>query len=299
MKHARFKRELPLHLMLLPAVAFVLVFSYGPLVGLVMAFQDFRPDLGWFKSPFVGLANFQFLFMYPGSVQALFNTIYIAFFKGVFGLLTPLCVALLLNELRSVGYRRTLQTVIYLPHFLSWVILSGILIDVLSPTSGIVNGLLGVFGMEPIFFLGDAKWFPNVVIISDIWKEFGFNSVVFFAALTGIDPSLYESAVVDGAGHWRRLWHITLPCLRGMIVMLALLNLGNILNAGFDQVFNLYSPVVYSTGDIIDTMIYRIGMQNALYSVAAAAGFFKSIVSFVLLSGSYYLAYKLADYRIF
>ncbi len=299
MKLARLKRELPLHMMLLPAVVFVLIFSYGPLIGLVMAFQDFRPDLGWFKSPFVGLANFQFLLIMPGSVQTLFNTIYIAFFKGIFGLITPLCVALLLNELRSVGYRRALQTIIYLPHFLSWVILSGILIDVLSPTSGIVNAVIKMFGLKPIFFLGDAKWFPNVVIISDIWKEFGFNSVVFFAALTGIDPSLYESAIVDGAGHWKRLWHITLPSLRGMIVMLALLNLGNILNAGFDQVFNLYSPVVYSTGDIIDTLVYRTGIQNALYSVAAAAGFFKSIVSLLLLSSSYYLAYKFADYRIF
>lgn len=299
MKLRAFKRELPLHLMLLPSVVVVLIFSYGPLIGLVMAFQDFQPDKGWFHSPWVGMANFQFLLLLPGSVKSLWNTMYIAFLKGVFGLITPLIVALLLNELRSLRYKRTLQTVLYLPHFLSWVILSGILIDVLSPSSGVLNMGLKLFGIEPIFFLGNNTWFPIIAVVSDIWKEFGFNSVVFLAALTGIDPTYYEAAIIDGAGHMRRLWHITLPSLRNMLVMLALLNLGNILNAGFDQIFNLYSAVVYESGDIIDTFVYRLGVRDAMYSVAAAAGFFKSIVSLVLLSSSYYLAYKFADYRIF
>ena len=299
MRTKRLMSERPLHLMLLPAVIIVLVFSYGPIVGLTMAFQDFQPAKGWFGSPWVGLANFEFLFLLPGSMEALRNTIYIAFLKGLFGLLTPLAVALMLNELRSIRYKRVLQTVLYLPHFLSWVILSGILIDVLSPASGLTSGIMRSLGLEPVFFLGDNRWFPIVAVGSDIWKEFGFNSVVFLAALTGIDPSLHEAAVMDGAGHLRRLWHITLPGLRNMLVMLALLNLGNILNAGFDQIFNLYSPVVYESGDIIDTFVYRIGIQDAQYGVAAAAGFFKSIVSMVLLSSSYWLAYKFADYRIF
>jgi putative aldouronate transport system permease protein len=299
MKSHAFKRELPLHLMLLPAVVVVLIFSYGPLAGLVMAFQDFQPDKGWFHSPWVGMANFQFLLMLPGSVQSLWNTMYIAFLKGLFGLITPLIAALMLNELRNLHYKRTLQTILYLPHFLSWVILSGILIDVLSPSSGVINLFLKMLGIQPIFFLGDNTWFPIVAVASDIWKEFGFNSVVFLAALTGIDPTYYEAAIIDGAGHMRRLWHITMPSLRNMLVMLALLNLGNILNAGFDQIFNLYSAVVYQSGDIIDTFVYRLGVRDAMYSVAAAAGFFKSIVSLLLLSTSYYLAYKFADYRIF
>lgn len=299
MKLRIFKKELPLHLMLLPSVIVVLIFSYGPIAGLVMAFQDFQPAVGWFGSPWIGLANFQFLLMLPGALQTLWNTIYIAFLKGLFGLITPLIAALLLNELRSVHYKRTLQTILYLPHFLSWVILSGILIDVLSPSSGILNGMLKSLGLPTIFFLGDNHWFPIVAVTTDIWKEFGFNSVVFLAALTSIDPTYYDAAVVDGAGHMRRLWHITMPNLKNMLVMLALLNLGNILNAGFDQIFNLYSPVVYQSGDIIDTFVYRTGINDALYSVAAAAGFFKSIVSLLLLSSSYYLAYKFADYRIF
>ncbi len=299
MRTKRLMNERPLHLMLLPAVMIVLVFSYGPIMGLTMAFQDFQPAKGWFGSPWVGFDNFSYLFLLPGSVTAFINTVYIAFLKGVFGLVAPLMAALMLNELRSLRYKRTLQTIIYLPHFLSWVILSGILIDVLSPSSGIVSTVMKSFGLDTIFFLGDNKWFPIVAVGSDIWKEFGFNSVVFLAALTGIDPSLHEAAVVDGAGHLRRLWHITLPGLRNMLVMLALLNLGNILNAGFDQIFNLYSPVVYESGDIIDTFVYRIGIQDAQYGVAAAAGFFKSIVSLVLLSSSYWLSYKFADYRIF
>jgi putative aldouronate transport system permease protein len=299
MKFHIFKKELPLHVMLLPSVLVVLIFSYGPIAGLVMAFQDFQPAVGWFGSPWTGLDNFKYLLMLPGSMQSLWNTIYIAFMKGFFGLLAPLAAALMLNELRLVHYKRTLQTILYLPHFLSWVILSGILIDVLSPSSGIVNSFLKLFGIQPIFFLGDNTWFPIVAVTSDLWKEFGFNSVVFLAALTGIDPTLYDAAVVDGAGHIRRLRHITMPSLQNMLVMLALLNLGNILNAGFDQIYNLYSPVVYQSGDIIDTFVFRTGIRDAQYSVAAAAGFFKSLVSLLLLSSSYYLAYRFADYRIF
>ncbi len=299
MKHGTTRRELPLHLMLMPAALAVLVFCYGPLAGLVMAFQNFQPDKGWFGSSFVGLANFRYLLLLPGSVQSVWNTITIAAGKGIFGLLTPLAIALLLNELRNLRYKRTLQTMLYLPHFLSWVILSGILIDVLSPTGGIINAALKLVGIKPVFFLGDNHWFRGVAIVTDIWKEFGFNSIVFLAAIAGVDLALYDAAIVDGAGHLRRLWHVTLPSLRGIIVVLALLNFSEILNAGFDQIFNLYSPIVYQSGDIIDTFVYRTGIQNAQYSVAAAAGFFKSIVSLLLLSSSYWLAYRFADYRIF
>ena len=292
-------KEMPLHLMLLPAVILTLIFRYGPIIGNVMAFQDFQPAKGWFGSPWIGLENFKFLLMLPGSLKVLRNTIIISFLKGFCGLLAPLIAALMLNELRNIHFKKSLQTILYLPHFLSWVILSGILIDVLSPSGGIVNGILKAFGIKPIFFLGNTTWFPIVAVLSDVWKEFGFGSVIFLAALSGIDPTYYDAAIVDGAGHIRRLWHITLPNLRNILVMLALLNLGNILNAGFEQIFNIYSPVVYETGDIIDTFVYRIGMRDALYSVAAAAGLFKSVVSLTLLSTSYYLAYKFADYRIF
>jgi putative aldouronate transport system permease protein len=173
------------------------------------------------------------------------------------------------------------------------------MIDLLSPSSGIVNGLLKSFGLEPIFFLGDNKWFPVTLIGSDVWKNFGYGTIVFMAAVTGIDPGLYEAATIDGANRWKKAWHITLPGMRMVIVLLSVLSLGQLLNAGFDQVFNLYSPQVYESGDILDTFVYRIGLLDAQYGVATAVGLFKSIVSFVLIAGSYFFAYRFAKYRIF
>ena len=192
-----------------------------------------------------------------------------------------------------------MQTLIYLPYFLSWVILSGVLLDILSPSQGIVNQLLQGIGIKPIFFLGDNRWFPFTLVISNEWKEFGFSTIVYIAAILGINPSLYEAAVVDGASRWRQTWHITLPGMAPIIVLMATLSVGNILNAGFEQVFNLYSPIVYQSGDIIDTFVYRIGMVDAQYGVATAVGLFKSVISFILISLSYVLAYRFANYRIF
>ena len=293
------KRATSYHLMLAPSVLFVLVFSYGPMVGIVIAFQKFNPVQGFFHSPWLGLDNFRYVALLPDAFQVLWNTIFIAFMKIVIGFAVPIVVALLLNETRSAGFKRTIQTVVYLPHFLSWVILSGIIIDILSPSSGIVNTMLKAMGRPPIFFLGNARWFPWVLILSDTWKEFGFGTVIYLAALAGIDPALYEAAMIDGAGRWRRMLSVTLPGLSTTIVLLATLSLGNVLNAGFDQVFNLYSPIVYSTGDIIDTYVYRLGLLDAQYGVASAVGLFKSVVSFLFIVVSYRLAYRLASYTIF
>jgi putative aldouronate transport system permease protein len=191
------------------------------------------------------------------------------------------------------------QTTIYLPYFLSWVVLGGILIDILSPSGGIVNAALKSVGIQPIFFLGDNDWFPGTLVASDIWKNFGYGTIVYLAAITGIDPGLYEAATIDGANRWHKVWHITLPGMRMVIVLLSVLSLGQLLNAGFDQVFNLYSPQVYESGDILDTFVYRIGLLDAQYGVATAVGFFKSLVSLILISGSYFVAYRFAKYRIF
>lgn len=182
---------------------------------------------------------------------------------------------------------------------LSWIILGGILIDILSPSQGIVNQVLGLFGIEPIYFLGDNKWFPFTIVATDVWKEFGFNTIVYLAALTSINPALYEAALIDGANRWKQTLYVTLPGMLPIIVLLATLSLGNVLNAGFDQIFNLYSPSVYETGDILDTLVYRTGLEQAQYSVATAIGLFKSVVSFVMVSVSYFLAYRLVNYRIF
>lgn len=235
----------------------------------------------------------------PGALTALRNTISIAFWKIILSLVVPIVVAILLNEVRSSKFRRTVQTAIYLPYFMSWVIFSGVLLDILSPSSGIVNRFLNMLGMNSIFFLGDNRYFQSTIIWTDIWKGFGFGTIVYLAAITGIDQSLYEAATMDGAGRFRKMWHITLPGMRMIIVLMAVLSLGNILNAGFDQIWNLISPQVYETGDVIDTFIYRIGMIDAQFGPATAMGVFKSAVSCFFISVSYYLAYKLFDYRVF
>ena len=228
--------------MLLPGVLLMLVFCYYPMVGIVIAFQKYIPTKGFFKSKFVGLEHFEYLFQLPNLDQLLWNTVFIATMKIAAGLTVPLVFALLLNEVRKAAFKRTVQTFVYLPHFLSRVILGGVLIDVLSPSTGIVNAFTGIFGLKPIFFLGDERWFPYMMVVSDVWKEFGFSTIVFLAAITSISPALYEAAFVDGASRWKQTWHVTLPGMLSIIVLMATLSLGNVLNAGFDQIFNLYGP---------------------------------------------------------
>jgi putative aldouronate transport system permease protein len=277
----------------------VLIFSYGPMVGIVMAFQRVLPGRGIFGSPWVGFDNFTFVLGMPNFFQVVWNTIFISGLKGIMGVFVPVTVALMLNNVTSHLFKRSVQTIVYLPHFLSWIILAGIFVDILSPSEGVVNNLLKTVGMQPIFFLGDDKIFPFTMVATDIWKSFGFGTIIYLAALTDIDPTLYEAAVVDGASRWQQTWHITLPGIAGTIIMLTTLSLGNILNAGFDQIFNLYSPLVYRTGDIIDTLVYRTGIMNYQYGVATAVGLFKSVVSLLLIGIAYKLAAKFADYRIF
>lgn len=294
----KFYRQHPLHVMLIPGVVFALVFSYTPMVGIVIAFQRFLPVNGLFGSRWIGLDNFKFAFSLPDFSIVLSNTLTIASMKILAGLFVPIMIALLLNEVRIHFLKRSYQTLIYLPHFLSWVILGGILTDILS-LDGIINQFLRSVGIEQISFLSRNAWFPTVLIASDVWKEFGFNTIVYLAAITSVNPSLYEAAVIDGAGRGRQMWHVTLPGMRAIIALLATLSLGNVLNAGFDQVFNLYNPAVYASGDILDTFVYRIGMIDFQYGLATAIGMFKSVIAMLLISISYWTAYKLMNYRIF
>lgn len=284
--------------MLLPGYAWLFVFSIVPMFGLVMAFQDFNPGLGIFHSDWVGLANFKYLFSLSDSRTVFFNTVFIAVLKIIGNLIVPLVFALMLNELRGRFIKKSIQTIVYLPHFLSWVILAGILLDIFS-YHGPVNRIISLVGIKPILFFARADLFPGLVIGSDVWKEFGFNAVIYLAALTGINPSLYEAASIDGASRGQQLRHVTLPGISSTIVLLAVLDLGNVLNAGFDQIFNMYNPIVYSTGDVIDTWVYRSGLLNLQYSLATTAGLFKSVVGFLLITLSYYLADRFANYRIF
>jgi putative aldouronate transport system permease protein len=294
------QNEIPLHLMLLPGLAIIFIFSYLPLAGLIVGFQRFIPARGLLgNQQWVGLDNFRLVFSMPNTPNVIRNTVVIAFGKIALGLFIPMVVTLLLNELRSGGIKRVIQTIIYFPYFISWIVFAALLQDLLSPSSGLVNQFLGYFGVEPLFFLGDNRYFQGTVIITDTIKNFGYGTVVYMAAITGIDPNLYEAAEIDGAGRWRQTWHITLPGMQMVIVLMMVLSLGNVLNAGFNQIFNMYNQYVYETGDILDTMMYRMGLEQAIFGPSTAMGFFKSMVSLVFISLSYFIAYKLFDYRIF
>ena len=284
--------------MLLPGMIFLVIFSIIPMFGIVMAFQNFVPAKGIFGSKFVGLAQFQRLFMLPDFRQILENTLIIALSKIIIGTLLAIVFAVLLNECRNVRYKRFIQTAVYLPHFLSWVILAVMFSNIFSYT-GIINQLVTALGGEPVMFMISNTWFRPIIIGTDVWKEFGYNAVIYVAAMTSIDPSLYEAADIDGAGRWKKIMHITLPGILPTIILMGTLSIGNVLNAGFDQVFNMYSPLVYRTGDIIDTYVYREGLVNIQYSFATAVGLFKSIISFALLTTAYKLADKFCGYRIF
>lgn len=300
-KHRKFRiSEIPLHLMLIPGMIFTVLFHYVPLAGLVIAFQRFIPAKGLFgDQKWVGLQNFEYIFTMPNFYNVLRNTVVIAFGKIVLNLLVPIVVALMLNELQHRKIKRSIQTIIYFPHFLSWIIFGSIIMDLLSPSNGIVNQLLNLLGFDSIYFLGNNKYFQQTIVLTDVWKSFGYGTVVYMATITGIDPTLYEASAIDGANRWKQTWHITLPGMRMIIVLMMVLSLGNVLNAGFDQVYNMYSPVVYETGDVIDTMVYRLGLENAKYGPAAAVSIFKSIVSLLFISVSYFVAYKFFDYSLF
>ena len=296
----RLKQSAPFYLMLLPGMVLLFIFNYLPLYGWKIAFQKFIPAKGLFgDQKWVGLYWFQYISKYPDFIRALRNTLMISLGKLALGILIAILFSILINEIRNSRLKRTVQTIVYLPHFLSWIILSGVLIDILSPSTGIVNKLIMAFGGQPAFFLGDNRFFQGTMIVTDIWKEFGFNTIVYLAAITSIDPSLYESAVMDGANRLQQIIHIALAGMLPIIMLMLLLNIGSVMNANFDQIFNLYSPTVYKTGDVLDTLVYRIGLVNANYSLSTAIGIFKSMVSMLLVGTSYYSAYKFAGYRIF
>lgn len=284
--------------MCVPGVLWMIFFNIVPMFGIVMAFQKFNPSKGLFGSPWVGLKNFQYLFMMSDSTRVIANTLLIATSKVVLNLIIPLIFALMLNEVRSLRYKKAIQTAVYLPHFLSWIILSSVVLNLFS-LNGVVNKVLGVLNVEPVIWFGESAYFRQLVVFTDVWKEFGFNAVIFMAALASVDPTYYEAAAIDGCSKWRSIFKVTLPCIASTVVVVGVLGLSNVLNAGFDQVYNLYNPMVYATGDILDTWVYRMGLVNLQFSLATTAGLLKSVVSFVLIVTSYALAYKLADYRVF
>lgn len=292
------KNTINYHLMLLPGILLVVVYNILPVLGNVIAFQNFNPSKGIFGSAWVGLDNILYMLQIPDSKQVFINTLVISISKIVFSFLASVAFAILLNEVRLRRFKRTVQTIVYIPHFLSWVVLASQFILLLD-LNGIVNNFVEWLGFERIMFLGDNGWFRPVLVFTEVWKSFGFGAIVYLSAITAIDPTLYESAAMDGASRWQNIIHITLPQIAPTMILMLTLSLGNVLNAGFDQVYNLYNPLVYQTGDIIDTYVYRIGMVQMQYGLATAVGLLKSVVSFILVIISYFLADKFANYRIF
>lgn len=284
--------------MILPGIIFILIFSYGPMFGLLMAFQDYVPAKGVLGSEFVGFEHFRYLFSLPDIFLVTKNTIFIAFWKIIFNTIVPILFGILLNEVRVKWMKRSIQTIVYLPHFLSWVILASVVVNLFS-LDGTVNQILQNFGVEPLNFLGSNQLFPRLLIGTDVWKSFGYSSIVYLAAITSIDPGLYEAATMDGASWSKKVWHVTLPGMLPFILLMTILSLPNILNAGFDQIYNLYSPVVYQSGDIIDTYVYRIGLIGRDYSLGTAVGLVKSVIGLFLIWSSNKIAEKKTDRVMF
>lgn len=294
----RKKDQMALHLMMLPGMILLAIFSFTPMFGIIMAFQNYMPARGIAKSPWVGMDNFIFMFQMPDSKQIFINTITIAVGKIILSTFVTIVFALLLNEIKNKFMKRSIQTIVYLPTFLSWVILATVVVNIFS-YEGPINAVLEMLGIEPILFMASNKWFRSVLIVTDVWKGFGYGAIIYLAALSGIDPGLYEAAAIDGANRFKRVWHITLPGILPTIMLVTIMNLPNVLNAGFDQIFNLYNPLVMETADIIDTWVYRVGLVERQYSLGTAVGLLRSIVGIILMLSANKIAQKVTDYRIF
>ncbi|MGC5772501.1 ABC transporter permease [Paenibacillus pabuli] len=288
----RFRQNIPLFLMLVPGILYYVIFRYFPMGGLVIAFKDYNFRDGILSSPWVGLKYFKILFQSDATLQIIWNTLELSILNLIFGFPAPIIIAIALNEVRKRWLKRWIQTIIYLPHFLSWVIVAGLVLTLFSIDGGTVNKLLEQWGIEPVPFLYRIESWVAIFIGSGMWKEMGFGAIIYLAALSSIDPSLYESTALDGAGKLRQIWHITLPGLRPTIILLLILGMGRLMEVGFDQVYNLQNPTVLEKAEVISTYVYKVGLQKAQFSLTTAMGLFESIVGLVLLLSANALARK-------
>ena len=278
-----FRREWQIYVLLAPTIIWFLVFLYKPMYGLQIAFKDYSIFLGIEGSPWIGFEHFQTLFTSEQFVRAVWNTIKISALTLLFGFPAPIILALMFNEVLNQAYKRTTQTMVYLPHFVSTVIIAGIVITAFSPSAGIVNTVLSWLGIEPAYFLTKPEWFRPIFIGTGIWQEAGFQSIVFLAAIAGVNPSLYESAVIDGASRLQMMFKITIPSIMPTIIIMLIIRIGNLMEVSFELIILLYQPATYSTADVVNTFIYRQGLQGGQYDMAAAAGLFNAVVAFVLV----------------
>nr|WP_231869946.1 ABC transporter permease subunit [Paenibacillus riograndensis] len=281
------------YVLLIPGLLFLLLFKYTPLYGVLIAFQDFNIFDGIRGSEWVGLEQFHKLVQSEEFGQVFMNTLLISVYKIVLLFPVPIVIALVLNEVRLMFFKRTIQTIIYLPHFLSWVIISGLFVTILSTSGGLVNNIIQWFGGEPVSFFVSNQYFRSLVVFTAGWKEVGWNAIVFIAAIAGIDQEQYEAASIDGAGRIRRMLHISLPGILPTVVLMFILRLGSVLDAGTEQILTMYNPVVYETADVIGTFVYRIGLGKMDYSFSTAVGLFNSVVGFILIVSGNYISRKL------
>ncbi|WP_248930368.1 ABC transporter permease [Paenibacillus hamazuiensis] len=292
-------RDKWLYLMILPGVAYFIIFKYVPMYGIVMAFQDYKPYLGFMNSPWVGFKHFERFFGEPQFWMLFRNTVLLALYNLVFFFPLPIVLALMLNEIRLERFKRFVQTLIYIPHFVSWVVVVGIFYMLLTTENGILNELIYRMTGEKIAFLLEPEWFRTMIVTQSIWKEVGWGTIIFLAALSGVDMQLYEAARIDGAGRWRQLWHITLPAIRSTIVILLILRLGHFLDSGFEQIFLMLAPTNREVGEVFDTYVYVKGLTQAQYSYSAAVGLFKSAVGLVLVLGANWLAKRFGQEGVY
>jgi len=292
-------RDKYLYLMLLPGILYFIVFKYIPMFGLVMAFQDYKPHLGFIESPWIGFKHFERFFTEPQFFMLFRNTALLAVYSLVFYFPLPILLALMLNEVRNEFYKRTIQTMVYVPHFVSWVVVVGIFYLLFTTEGGLVNEFLYWLTGNKIAFLLEPEWFRPMIIFQQIWKEVGWGTIIFLAALAGVDPQLYEAARIDGANRWKQIWHITLPAIRSTIVILLILRLGNFLDTGFEQIFLMLTPTNREVGDVFDTYVYVKGLTQLQYSYSAAVGMFKSVIGLILVVGANWLAKKFGEEGIY
>ncbi len=285
-------------LLLLPGIAFYILFCYYPMWGVQIAFKDFNYKLGIWKSPWIGFEYFTQMLTSPSFGEVFRNTILISLYKLIFGFPAPIILALLLNEIYHNVFRKTVQTMSYLPNFMSWVIVGGLFMNLLSPSTGPVNVLIKSLGLKPIYFLGDPRWFRGTLVVTSIWKGVGWGSIVYMAAIAGINQELYEAAVVDGANRLQRVRYITIPELQPVITIMMIFAVGGIINDDFDQIFNLYNDAVLSVGDVISTYTYRRGLVGMEFSYATAVGLFKNIIAFALLIITNGVSRRISEYGL-
>ncbi|WP_082423109.1 ABC transporter permease [Paenibacillus dakarensis] len=289
------KRDKYLLILFLPCLLYYLLFKYAPIFGIVIAFKDYNLFQGIMASEWVGFKYFKQFFESKDFFPVIRNTFLLGFYKLLFGFPAPIILALLINEMRNAFFKRFVQTVSYLPHFISNVIVAGIVVMFLSPSGGIINEILAALGLEKITFMVEADWFRTIYVASDIWQHIGWGTIIYLAALASVDPQLYEASRIDGANRWKQTLHVTLPGIAPAIVIILILDIGKVLEIGFEKVFLLATPATYSIADIISTYVYRVGLTNANYSYATAIDLFTGLISFVFILSANWISRKISD----